>query len=116
MAITGNGYSDMWNIESVTVNLVDDNDDVIATATTSDGTQDVDGDGIIDPAGFYSFEGVFPGDYTVVVTDTNNSTIGLNPTENPNGTSPILTVTDRRHRPRPILATPASRSWATSAT
>ena len=48
-------------IESVTVNLVDDSGKVIATATTSDGTEDVDGDGTIDPAGYYSFKGSFRG-------------------------------------------------------
>ena len=81
------------SIASVTVNLVDSNGDVIATTTTSDGFTDVDGDGVIDPAGYYSFTNLVPGDYTVVVTDTNNATIGLNPTENPAGTSPTLMVT-----------------------
>ena len=79
-------------IESVTVNLVDSNGDVVATTTTSDGFTDVNGDGAIDPAGYYSFTNLVPGDYTVVVTDINNATIGLNPTENPTGTSPTLTV------------------------
>ena len=79
-------------IESVTVNLVDSNGDLVATTTTSDGFTDVNGDGVIDPAGFYSFTNLLPGDYTVVVTDINNATIGLNPTENPTGTSPTLTV------------------------
>ena len=79
-------------IEKVTVNLVDAGGNVVATATVSDGFTDVDGDGVIDPAGFYSFGGVLPGDYTVVVSDTNNATIGLNPTENAGG-SPGFTVT-----------------------
>ena len=52
---------------------------VVATTTTSDGFTDVDGDGVIDPAGYYSFTNLVPDDYTVVVTDTNNATIGLNP-------------------------------------
>ena len=76
-------------IESVTMNLVDSNDNVVATVMTSDGFTDVDGDGVIDPAGYYSFEGVLPGDYTVEVSDTNNSTIGLNPTENASGSVPV---------------------------
>jgi uncharacterized repeat protein (TIGR01451 family) len=81
-------------IESVTVNLVDSGGNVIATVETSDGFTDVDGDGTIDPAGYYTFDGVLPGiEYTVVVTDTNNATIGLNPTENPSGTTPPLNVT-----------------------
>ena len=107
-------------IESVTVNLVDDNGDVIATATTSDGTQDVDGDGVIDPAGYYSFQGVYPGDYTVVVTDTNNSTIGLNPSGEPRtGTTSTIGCSDGRrgrHVQCRFWLRRRTEAWATSAT
>ena len=48
-------------IESVTVNLLDSNGNLVATVTTSDGFTDVDGDGIIDPAGFYRFANLEPG-------------------------------------------------------
>ncbi|MFM1770300.1 MAG: hypothetical protein RJA22_2829, partial [Verrucomicrobiota bacterium] len=36
-----------------------------ATMTTSDGSMDVDGDGIVDPRGYYRFTGLAPGSYTV---------------------------------------------------
>jgi hypothetical protein len=38
---------------------------VLATQTTSNGSQDVDGDGVIDPVGYYSFTGLPPGTYQV---------------------------------------------------
>ena len=38
------------------------------TQYTSDGTQDVDGDGVIDPVGYYRFKGLANGSYTVTIT------------------------------------------------
>ena len=93
-------------IESVTVNLVDSNGDVVATTTTSDGFIDVDGDGVIDPAGFYSFTNLVPGDYTVVVTDINNATIGLNPSGDPDE-SGLCAVCNEQSNPVSVPAGPA---------
>jgi hypothetical protein len=45
--------------------------------TTSDGTQDVDGDGVIDPPGFYRFSGLAAGTYTVTVTQPVSGYVGF---------------------------------------
>ncbi len=70
----GNGLLDTGEpgIAGVTVALLDSTGKVIATTITSDGTTDVDGDTVIDPAGTYLFPGLPSGPYTVVVTDTNH--------------------------------------------
>ena len=54
---------------------------VVATAITSDGSVDVDGDGTPDPAGEYAFTGVPEGDYRVEVTDTANALAGTTATQ-----------------------------------
>ena len=93
-------------IESVTVNLVDSNGDLVATTITSDGFTDVDGDGVIDPAGFYSFTNLVPGDYTVVVTDINNATIGLNPSGDPDEAG-LCIICNEQSDPVSVAAGPA---------
>ena len=45
-------------------------DDFTTTVTTSDGTVDVNGDGTVDPLGFYQLDGLPTGDYTVTVDPT----------------------------------------------
>jgi protocatechuate 3,4-dioxygenase beta subunit len=42
---------------------------LISSQNTSDGSQDVDGDGITDPVGYYRFRGLAAGVYQVVVTN-----------------------------------------------
>ena len=73
-------------IEQVSLNLVDASGNIIATTFTGDGTQDVNGDGLInsDDIGYYRFAGIVPGSgYQVVVSDTSNALIGQNPSGDP---------------------------------
>ncbi len=42
-----------------------DEGELIWVQETSDGTQDVDGDGVIDPVGYYNFTNLPPGNYVV---------------------------------------------------
>jgi len=63
-------------ITGVTVQLVDDNGVVVATT-------------VADANGNYSFENVFPGDYTINVVDGNGTPVAeLNNTAGPNGVNP----------------------------
>jgi hypothetical protein len=54
-------------IAGVTVNLYDDEGNLLDSTTTSDGTTDVDGDGVLDPEGSYYFGSLFPDNYVVEV-------------------------------------------------
>ncbi len=55
-------------IGGVTVELRNGSNSLIGTQITSDGTIDVDGDGVIDPIGYYRFRGLGADNYTVTVT------------------------------------------------
>ncbi len=68
-------------MELVTVNLLDSSGSIIATVIT-------------DENGNYTFDGVLPGDYTVVIGDTNDATIGLNPTEVMGGLTTVTIAPD----------------------
>lgn len=61
-------------------------DDIIATTTTSDGTTDVDGDGVIDPAGSYYVDGLPLGVDIQVTVDTSVLPPDLQPTYDADGT------------------------------
>jgi hypothetical protein len=62
---------------------------LIATQTTGDGTRDVDGDGVIDPVGYYRFRGLGTGSYAVTVT---NPPAGHNPSFDEDGTGTAHTT------------------------
>ena len=71
---------------------------VLATRTTSNGTQDVDGDGLIDPVGYYRFRGLSAATYHIVVPTT---PIGYSVsydensgTTNPDGITQVILATD----------------------
>jgi Tol biopolymer transport system component/protocatechuate 3,4-dioxygenase beta subunit len=51
----------------VTVQLLDNNGNILETQITSNGAQDVDGDAILDPIGFYRFRNLPAGNYQVRV-------------------------------------------------
>jgi hypothetical protein len=53
------------------------------TQITGTGSNDVDGDGVIDPAGYYRFRGLAAGTYTITVT---TPPVGYNPSYDENGT------------------------------
>lgn len=74
----GNGVIDgaETGIVGRLVELRDSTDAVVASQTTGNGSTDVDGDGVVDPAGYYRFRNVPAGDYSVVVT---NPPAGFNP-------------------------------------
>jgi hypothetical protein len=74
------------------VELRDSLNAVIATQTTGTGSNDVDGDGVIDPSGYYRFRGLDPGAYTVTVT---NPPAGFDPSYDENGiaTANVTSVT-----------------------
>jgi len=85
-------------VEQVTVNLVDGSGNIVATAVTGDGTFDANGDGSIDAAdiGYYSFNGVLPGNYSVVVTDTNGTLAQLNPSGDPDELGGLCATCDQQ--------------------
>jgi len=65
----GNGLLDAQEtgLGGVLIELRDDQGDLLASQTTGDGTQDVDGDGVVDPVGYYRFRDLGPGTYTVTI-------------------------------------------------
>ncbi len=94
---SGTADSTEEGIGGISVSLIRDLDDdgvwdagepIIATQFTSDGTQDVDGDGNVDAKGAYRFRGLNiaddtgnnRNDYLVVVTDVNHVLDGLRQT------------------------------------
>ena len=69
------------------------------TQTTSDGTQDVDNDGVTDPIGYYRFRGLAAGTYTVTVT---NPPAAFDPSYDENGivtpnVTTVVLATDEQH-------------------
>lgn len=66
----GNGLQNSGEngIGSVTVVLRDSANTIIATQLTGSGNFDVDGDGVVDPAGYYRFLGLAAGQYKVTVS------------------------------------------------
>ncbi len=69
-------------------------DTVVATTTTSNGTTDVTGDGVVDPAGTYLFGNLAPGTYGVVVsTGTGSPVNGWQNTVDPDATKDAKTTT-----------------------
>ena len=90
----GNGVIDTGEagIGGVTVVLRDSSNAIVGTRVTGNGSTDVDGDGVIDPAGYYQFHGLAAGTYTVTVA---NPPIGFNPSydENGIGTANVTAVT-----------------------
>lgn len=92
-----------FGIAGVTVALIRDlnangqwdaGEPIIATTHTSDGTEDVDGDGNVDYLGYYNFlglpvtDGTGSDDYLVWVNDTNDVLNGLRPTYDFDGANP----------------------------
>ncbi|MEO7100962.1 MAG: SdrD B-like domain-containing protein [Luteolibacter sp.] len=75
----------------LTVVLRNNSNTIVGTQTTGTGLTDVDGDGVIDPLGYYRFQGLAAGTYTVTVTPP----AGFNPSydENGTGTANVTSVT-----------------------
>ena len=72
---------------------------LVSTQTTGTGSNDVDGDGIIDPLGYYRFRGLAAGTYTVTVT---NPPTGFDPSYDEDGigtanASSVTLATDAQH-------------------
>lgn len=80
----GNGVLDgtETGLGGVLVELLNGSDQVIATQTTSQGSQDVDGDGLIDAAGVYRFRGLAAGTYAVRIS---TPPAGFSPTYDEDG-------------------------------
>jgi len=55
-------------IGGITVVLRDNVNAIVATQVTGNGMTDVEGDGVVDPVGFYRFRGLAAGNYTVTVS------------------------------------------------
>ena len=103
---------DDTGIEQVSLSLVDASGNIIATTFTGDGTQDANGDGFINSAdiGYYSFTGIVPGiGYEIVVSDTNNALIGLNPSGDPDELGLCVTC-DRTDSAITVLANTVTTS------
>ncbi len=66
----GNGVLDAGEdgMAGITVVLRDNTNAIVATQVTGNGTTDVDGDGVVDPVGFYRFPGLAAGNYSVTVS------------------------------------------------
>lgn len=80
----GNGVfsSSEDGMGGISVVLRDNTNAIIATQVTGNGTVDVDGDGVIDPVGYYRFLGLAAGDYTVTVS---TPPAGFTPSYDENG-------------------------------
>jgi hypothetical protein len=67
---------------------------VLDTQTTSNGSQDVDGDGVIDPVGYYRFTGLSAATYNVVIPTTPTGyTVSYDEDDgiiSPNGSTPVV--------------------------
>jgi len=72
MDSNGDGVFDIAEsgLAGCSVQLRNGSDQLIASQMTSNGNQDVDGDGLIDPVGYYRFRGLAAATYRVVVTTT----------------------------------------------
>lgn len=68
--LDGDGVQDSGEsgIAGVTVQLRNGSNVLVATQTTGNGTTDVDGDGVIDPLGYYRFRTLGPDTYSVTVS------------------------------------------------
>lgn len=79
-------------IGGITLQLRDGANSLIGTQVTGDGSNDVDGDGTIDPVGYYRFRSLGAGTYTIAVTAP---PAGFTPSYDENGTSTanVTTVT-----------------------
>jgi hypothetical protein len=65
-AISGSVNNEGIGLSGVIVRLQDSSGTIVNSVVTGDGLSDVDGDGIIDPAGAYYFRHVVPGDYNIL--------------------------------------------------
>lgn len=97
----GNGLQDGTEngIAGVVVELLNPLNQVIATQTTGNGAQDVDGDGLIDPPGAYRFRGLAAGTYQVRIPAP---PAGYAPTYDEDGTtspslSTVVLVAQQQH-------------------
>lgn len=65
----GNGLIDgnEAGLGGVLVEIRDHQNQLLASQLTSDGTQDVDGDGVVDPVGYYRFRGLGAASYIVAI-------------------------------------------------
>jgi uncharacterized repeat protein (TIGR01451 family) len=91
---------DEFGIAGVTVRLKNSVGAVVATMTTSDGTMDVDGDGVVDPVGYYRFGGLAAGTYSVEVVSPAGYTIGYDEnsgTTSPDGVTSVSVVSNDQH-------------------
>lgn len=71
-------------IGGITVELRDGANTLIGSQTTGNGTTDVDGDGIVDPVGYYRFRSLAAGTYSVLIPAP---PAGFTPSYDENGTS-----------------------------
>lgn len=69
-------------IGGINVVLRDNTNTIIATQVTGNGAVDVDGDGTVDPAGYYRFSGLSAGNFTVTVS---TPPVGFTPSYDENG-------------------------------
>jgi len=81
-----NGLQDSGEtgIGGISVQLRDNTNTLISTQITGDGNTDVDGDGTVDPLGYYRFRSLAAGSYTVTVS---TPPVGFTPSHDENGTA-----------------------------
>lgn len=75
---------------------------------TSDGSQDVDGDGVIDPAGYYRFSGLDPGSYSVQITLAAGYAHSYDETGVPDGASTASLGAGEQHQTADFAVVPVS--------
>lgn len=88
-------------IAGVVVELRDNSNQLLASQTTSNGSQDVDGDGVADPVGYYRFRNLSAATYNVVIsTPPAGYTLSYDEnsgTNSPDGTTQMVLAADAQH-------------------
>lgn len=94
----------------VTVTLKNAGGAIIATMTTSNGSQDVDNDGVVDPVGYYRFTGLAAGNYTVIVSPLSGTAVSYDedgPVGSLDGSVAVTLAANAQHLTADFGLTPA---------
>ncbi len=94
-----NGVQDNGEVGlgGVTVTLKDSGGATLATEVTSNGSQDVNGDGAVDPVGYYHFGGLSAGNYTVSIALPGGYVYGYDENGGNDGTTAVTLTTTTEH-------------------
>lgn len=95
----GNGVQDAgeFGLGGVTVTLKDSGGATITAQTTSNGSQDADGDGVVDPAGYYRFPNLAAANYTVSISLPAGYSYGYDEDGGGNGSAAVTLAANAQH-------------------